>query len=574
MNVENKRTALIERMMAAAAPVTPTKDTAPDPIAIIGLAGYLPQCANLQAFWEALDQDRSLIEEIPAHRFNMEKLYDAEGKDDDKFHTKWAGIIPDIRQFDPAFFGILPSEADQMDPRKRLLLMAAYHALEDAGYAPRSLKDKTTGVFVAAEEDEYRQCLLENGVDMKNGSGSSSSLIANQLSYFFDFRGPSEYINTMCSGAAVAIHRAVNALRSGEINYALVGAANLLLHPDPFVFLSRTGQMSPHSSVISFGKDARGFLRADGVGVLVLKPLSKAVADHDSIYAIIKHTAVNYNGQGGLSMAAPNIPAHTDLITACYQEAGIDPRRVGYIEAQGMGNPVADIAEWESFNKALKSLAKEKNIPLPEGGCRVSTLKPMTGHMHSASALGALFKIIRSLATNKIHCIQGFTTINPDLDMEGQPCRLATTTEDWPVAPWPRLAGIHSHGSGGNNAHLLIEEYKAPAHPTVAEGQPVVIPIAAATAEQCKTIVRNLAAVVAANPSYSLASVAFTLQTGRDALQHRVAFVASTRQEWLAQAKAYGERVIRQGIWQGVVTDKRTVPCQKAAMPLHRPKPG
>jgi polyketide synthase PksN len=557
MNVENKRTALLEKMRTAAAPVNANKDTASEPIAIIGMAGYLPQSENLQAFWEALDEDRSLIEEIPAHRFNMDKLYDAAGKDADKFHTKWAGLLPDIRQFDPAFFGILPSEADLMDPRKRLLLMAAYHALEDAGYAPRSLKATTTGVFIAAEEDEYRQCLLENGVDMKNGSGSSSSLIANQLSYFFDFRGPSEYINTMCSGAAVAIHRAVKALRAGEIDYALVGAANILLHPDPFIYLSRTGQMSPHSSVLSFGKEARGFLRADGVGAIVLKPLSKAIADKDGIYAVIKHSAVNYNGQGGLSMAAPNIPAHTDLIRTCYQEAGIDPRRVGYIEAQGMGNPVADIAEWEAFNKALKSLAKDKGLQLPEGGCRVSTLKPMMGHMHSASALGALFKIIRSFATNKIHCIQGFTTINPDLELEGQPCRLATTTESWPEESWPRLAGIHSHGSGGNNAHLLIEEYKAPAQTTTMEGEPVVIPISATTAEQCKTMVHNLAAVVTANPGYSLASFAFTLQRGRDALPHRVAFVAATRQEWLAQAKAYGERVIRQGIWQGAVTEKK-----------------
>jgi len=567
MNVENKRTALIERMKAASSPVVQAKDPSHEPIAIIGLSGYFPQSMDVQAFWEALDQDRSLIEEIPGHRFDIQALYDAEGKDPDKFHTKWAGIIPDVRQFDPAFFGILPAEADLMDPRKRLLLMTAYHALEDAGYTPRSLSKEMTGVFVAAEEDEYRQCLLEKGVDIKTGSGSSSSLIANQLSYFFDFRGPSEFVNTMCSGAAVAIHRAVAALRSGEINYALVGAANILLHPDPFIFLSRTGQMSPHSSVLSFGKEAQGFLRADGVASILLKPLSKAIADKDAIYAVIRNTAVNYNGQGGMSMAAPNIPAHVDLIKACYTEAGIDPRQVDYIEAQGMGNPVADIAEWESFNRALTAIAKEKKLVLSPGSCRVSTLKPMIGHMHAASAMGALFKIIHSFQTNKIHRIQGFKDINPDLDITDQPCRLLTETEDWPAAAWARLAGLHAYGSGGNNAHILIEEYKGHKENNAPQEEPVVIPFSAATEEQCRTMVRNLADAIVSNPSWSLSSIAFTLQNGRDAMKHRVAFVAGIRSTFLEQARAYVEGQNLAGTWTGIATEKTNA----VTAPLHDP---
>lgn len=246
MHAADKRLQIINSMLQASPDAT-TKSTgqsepfneqatgresqAPEPIAIIGLSGYLPQSNNVQEFWDALDKDRSLIEEIPESRINWKNIYDPGRRDFDKSHTKWGGIMPGIRYFDAHFFGILPDEADLMDPRKRLLLMSVYHALEDAGYAPRSLGKETVGVFVAVEEDEYRQCLVEKGIDIKTGSGNSSSLIANQISYFFDFKGPSEVINTMCSGSAVAIHRAVRALRSGEISYAVVGGANILLQP-------------------------------------------------------------------------------------------------------------------------------------------------------------------------------------------------------------------------------------------------------------------------------------------------------------------------------------------------------
>lgn len=564
MDAEIKRTEIISGMLKASlnafsgplntssVPLgnSPENALPGEPIAIIGLSGYFPQCMDVHAFWEALDKDRSLIEEIPASRINWENIYDPLGKDPEKSHTKWGGIIPNIRDFDPEFFGILPGEAGLMDPRKRLLLMSVYHAMEDAGYAPGSFKSSKTGVFVAVEEDEYGGCMREVGVDPKNGNGGSSALIANQLSWFFDLRGPSEVINTMCSGAAVALHRAVHALRSGEVSCAIVGAANIMISADPFIFLSATGQMSSTDSVHSFGKDADGFLRSDGVASLILKPLSKAVHDGDAIYALIRNTAVNYNGKGGMSMAAPNISSHTDLIRSCYEQAGVDPRMVGYIEAQGMGNPVADIAEWEACNRALKAVAGGKGIQLGNGNCRVSTLKPILGHMHAASALGALFKIIRSFQTNTIHKISGLTEINPDLDIENQPCRLVTETEEWHGETFPRLAGLHSYGWGGNNAHLLIEEYKGERKTTPPSGQ-VIIPCSAGTEKQCRIIVQRLMEYMTQYPDQSLASIAYTMQTGRDAMKHRVVFAAATREDFIRQAGEYLEGKLPQGTSAG-----------------------
>lgn len=557
MNAEDKRAEIIDRMLRYSRITSSetdnevghherqssvTEPTVPEPIAIIGVSGYFPQCMNVKEYWDALDNDRLLIEEIPASRINWEGVYDPSGKDLGKSHTKWGGLIPNIRNFDPQFFGILPSEAATMDPRKRLLLSSVYHALEDACYAPNSLRTSRTGVFIAVEDDEHEQYLRELGLNAKViGYGNSTSLIANQLSYFFDFRGPSEVINTMCSGGAVAIHRAVRALRSGEISLAVVGAANILLHADPFIALSRIGQMSPVNSISSFGKNAKGWLRADGVASVILKPLSKAVADKDPIYATIRNSAVNYNGKGGMSIATPNIPAHVDVIRSCYEEAEINPAQVGYIEAQGMGNPVADIAEWEACNRALKAIAHDKKIEIDNGSCRISTLKPTTGHMHAASALGSLFKIIRSFQTNKIHKILGLTEINPDLDLNDQPCRLATETEQWKEEQFPRLAGLHSYGSGGNNAHILIEEYKGGQNISPSSPEDVIIPLSATTEEQCRKMVKSLLEVVVTRPDYELRSIAHTLQVGRDVMKHRVAFVVRSRDELINQCKTYLE---------------------------------
>lgn len=432
-----------------------------EPIAIVGLHGFLPQAMNIQDFWQYLDKDQSVLTETPESRFDWRAYYDPTGQDSNKMRTNLGGFIPNIQDFDPAFFGILPQDAELIDPQQRLLLMSVYKTIEDAGYHWHDLKGSRTGVFIAIEDNEYLQYLRKNNVDLgTNGFNHHPSMAANRISYFFDFRGPSEIVNTMCSSAAVAIHHAATAIARGEIELAIVGGARILLDPEPWIGLSRMNVLSTSNTVRSFGENADGYLRAEGVASILLKPLSLAERDNDNIYAVIKSSAVNYNGQGGMSMAAPNMKSHIDVIKTCYKKAGIDVREVGYIEAQGMGNQVGDLAEWEACNRALEQLAVENQLSLEPGYCRVSTLKPMIGHMESVSALGALFKIIRSIHTNTLHKILNLETINPYLNTENRPCRLLSKTEVWPAKATPRLAALHSYGSGGSNAHILIEEYK------------------------------------------------------------------------------------------------------------------
>lgn len=558
-----KRQATLRRARRGAsrsgAPPTVAPDARRSGVAIVGVSGYFPGAMSVAEFWRVVDEDRPVITEIPPDRFDWRRHHDPDGSDPTRMRTRWGGFIPDIQGFDRDFFGVLPDEADLLDPQLRLLLMSVYHAIEDAGCAPGSLRQSRTGVYVASEDNEYLRHLTSAGVDLGiNGLNHHPSMLANRLSYFFDLRGPSEIVNTMCASAAVALHRAVTALRGGEIDRAVVGAARVILRHEPFIALSRMKVLSTRDSVKSFGRDADGYIRAEGVASVMLTTLSRARAEGLPIYAVIRNTATNYNGRGGMSIAAPNVDAHVDVIRRCYDEAGVAPRDVGYIEAQGMGNQVGDIAEWEACNRALEQLCGARQRGYEPGFCRISTLKPMIGHMECASALGALFKVIRTFQTDRVHEILGLEDVNPFLDTDGRPCRLVRETETWPRGQRPRLAGIHSYGSGGNNAHLLIEEYPppAPSSPSRAHRDQLVV-VSARTEAQLRTQVAAIAAHVARH-SLELASVAWTLRAGRDAFAHRAAFVAASRDDFLAKARAFVADE-GAGVFLGVAADSAQV---------------
>ena len=537
---------------SASAAAHPRPKARPEPVAIVGLSGFFPQCSSVAAFWRALDRDRPLIEEIPATRFDWRAIPDGHGRRGRPSGCRWGGFIPDIAGFDPEFFGLAPGEAAVMDPRERLLLMSAYQTLADAGYTPRALKGSRTGVFVAVQDSEYVDHL--KAVGRYTGEAYAQGCVAaNRISYVLDFHGASEIVDAQCPGAAVALHRAVTALRGGEVDHALVGAANLLIRPEPFALLGASGQLSPTDSVAAFGSGAQGHLRADGVASVLLKPLRAALADGDHVYAILRNTAVNYSGQGSASMAAPNGARQAELIAHCYREAGIDPRDVGTIEAQGMGNVLADLAKWQACNRALLALADEQGVALEAGQCRISTLKPMAGHMESASALGALFKIVRSLHTATVHKVLGFTDYHPELAREGQPCAIAAETQAWPRSNGPRLAGLNAYSMSGVNAHVLIEEFigtdeaggrvrgEAYAGRRQRRGKrdetaEVLVPLSAKSPAALWAMARQLAAFLAeeseSDPAETalrvlsrlrpvrLADLAFTLQAGREELAH------------------------------------------------------
>lgn len=408
---------------------------------------------SVQAFWESLQATRSLIREIPASRFDWRAHYDPRGEDRRKTRSRWGGFIPDIAGFDAAYFGMTRTEAAFTDPRQRLLLMVVMDMLADAGLEAPALAGTATGVYVAHQDDEYLQLLTEQGLTYGEGYGQASQL-ANRIAYHLDLRGPSEIIDAQCAGSAIALHRAVTALRRGEIDRAIVAGANLLLRPQPFAALSEANLLSGSPTVKSFQAEADGHLRSEGVIAVLLTRLRDTKDHSEDVYALIADTAVGFNGRGSTSHAAPDIASHATVIERCY--AGIDTNRVSYIEAQGMGNPLSDMAEWEAFNRALQNRGQD---PTQYPACLIGTLKPMAGHMESAAALGGLLKIIHSLRQDRCFGIHNFTEADTRLDCENRPCRLAAETHPWPRTPAPRLAGLHAYGMSGNIAHILIEEY-------------------------------------------------------------------------------------------------------------------
>lgn len=549
---------------------TTEKAPCPVPVAIVGVAGSFPRCATVRDYWRALRDDVSLIGEVPAGR--LDAPADGPVPDDDlAARLHWAGLLERPYGFDAEFFGVPEHEAALMDPRQRLLLMCIYHCLEDAGYAPSSLRKSSTALFVGVEDSEYAQTLHERGVDP--GLVNTQSMIANRIAYHFDFAGASEYINTLCSSGAVALHRACTALRSGEASQAVVAAANVLVRAEPFWRLAELGQMSARPTVGSFGREADGYLRADGVASVLLKTLPQAERDGDAIYAVIRGSSVNFNGKGAISMAAPHIPSHVNLIKQCYRAAGVEPGDIDYIEAQGMGSPVSDIAEWQAFNRALTELACEQGVELTPGRCGISTVKPVMGHMHAASAFGALFKIVASLQSDTIYHIRGLQEASPDVPEAGRPCALLRHNVHWRRGARPRLAGLHSYGLGGNNAHLLIEEYRAPlqagADPGDATGQLLVLPFSARSAAHCRASIHRCSLWLHEQRVIALRSLVHTLQTGRDTFAHRVAFLAASCEELASRMEAYLDGQPNEGVVEtGVESSGPASPAAREAWQL------
>ena len=484
-----------------------------EPMAIVGLAGYLPGCRTHHDFWRALDEDRVLLEDVPHDRFTP-----AIGG--------IGGFIPDIRGFDHQFFGLLRGHAALMDPQLRLLLMAAYHAIEDAGHAPGSLAGSRTGVFVGYEWNEYLSLLERCDVSPPPFARADSS-IANHVSYHLALRGTSEVVSATCASSALALHRAVSAIRAGEIDQAIVGGVNVMLNADTFQTLRRIGQVTLDRRVCSFGEAASGYARGEGVAAVMLRPLTLARRDGDAIYAVIRHTAATFNGKSGASIAAPDIDAHADVIVEACRPLGDQLHRLGYIEAQGLAQPLTDFAEWEAFNRAIVRLADGAATTWSPRQCTVSTLKPIAGHLHAASGLAALFKIVRSLQTRRLYRVVGLETVHRALQLAGRPCRLALESETWADPGGPRAASLHAFGATGTIAHVLIEEHRDQ-RVDDRGARPEIVPLSARTQPQLRAVATAIRDHAARATEDGFAALAFTLRQGRDDMAERVAFVASS----------------------------------------------
>jgi tyrocidine synthetase III len=425
----------------------------PQPIAIIGIGCRFPGANDPQAFWQLLRDGVDAISKVPAERFNLEAFFDPNPAIPGKINTPWGGFLDQVDQFDPHFFGIAPREAARMDPQQRLLLEVAWEALEDAGQARERLVGSQTGVFVGISNNDYGRRLLSDldRIDAYAGTGNALSIAANRISYVFDFRGPSLAIDTACSSSLVAIHLACCSLRTGESTLALAGGVNLILSPAVTIGFTKAGAMAPDGRCKAFDARANGYVRSEGAGLVVLKPLSRALADGDPIYAVIRGSAVNQDGRSN-GLMAPNPLAQQAVLREAYRQAAVSPGDVQYIEAHGTGTFLGDPIEAKALGAVLA-------FDRPRGRrCALGSVKTNIGHPEAAAGIAGLIKVALALKHQEIPASLHFQEPNPHIPFDELPLRVQTTLGPWPAESGPALAGVSSFGFGGTNAHVVLEE--------------------------------------------------------------------------------------------------------------------
>ncbi|WP_248134079.1 SDR family NAD(P)-dependent oxidoreductase [Pseudomonas sp. W2Jun17] len=547
--------------VAESTPVAPV-NALPDaslaqPIAIVGLSGRYPKAEDLQAFWRNLAEGVDCVTEVPAERWSLGDLAQPGRLPGGKTLSRWGGFLDDVDKFDPLFFNISPHDAEYMDPQERVFLECAYATFEDAGMAlglrsPGALR--RTGVYVGVMYQEYQlfgaeQTLLGRPMAL---SGSSAS-IANRVSWSLGLSGPSLAVDSMCSASLTAIHLACQGIRSGDCDVALAGGVNVSVHLNKYLGLAQGNFASSQGRCQSFGEGGDGYVPAEGVGAVLLKSLSQAVADGDRIYGVIRGSQINHGGKAN-GFTVPNPNAQADVITQALAAAGVDAADVGYVEAHGTGTALGDPIELAGLAKAYRHYTGQTAF------CALGSVKSNLGHCESAAGIAGLTKVLLQMQKGQLVPSLHSEVLNPAIDFAQSPFVVQRHLAPWPrrvrrvegvTEERPRLAGLSSFGAGGSNAHLIIEEYLAPTQPESQSRQPlpVAVLLSGANAERLQASARRLLAFCAAPEAHdlSLHDLAYTLQTGREALNARLGFLAHSIDDVQACLREYLQGALTSG---------------------------
>jgi polyketide synthase PksN len=519
----------------------PAAEAAVGDIAIIGMAGRFAGARDIDAFWQALGEGRSLVREVPPERWSAAEFYDpgADAAAKGKSISKWAGFLDDIDWFDAGFFNISPREAAAMDPQHRLFLEQAWLAFENAGYSADKLKGSATGVYVGASGSGY-EALLDPAAKATQAyglTGNLVSMLASRIAYFLDLRGPSLVVDTACSASLVALDLACQALQRGEIGMALVGGVCLFLDEKPFVAMTRTGMLSPDGRCHTFDASANGIAVGEAVAAVVLKPLARALADGDRIDAVIKATGTNQDGRSN-GITAPNPEAQTALVRAVHSRAGIDPASITYVEAHGTGTPLGDPVEVAALRDALGARA-QGDVP-----CAIGAVKSNIGHAAEAAGVAGLIKTVLCLKHAELVPSVNFSTLNPAIVPGDSGLQVVTRRQPWqPARGRKRRAGLSSFGLSGTNAHVVLEEAPVVAASPASTGPQLLL----LSARDDAALARSMAVLATwlrgPGVGANLADLAATLALGRTHFNHRAAVIAATAAEAAALLSSPGPRV-------------------------------
>lgn len=502
-------------------------------IAIIGMSGTYPQAKDVIDFWENLKAGKDSVTEIPTSR-NFDKT---------KFpEAVWGSFIDDVDKFDMDFFKIAPIEAKYASPNERLFLQEAWKCIESAGYRPDNLVsgDARVGVFAGASYNDYG--LYANEIppsEKRTPVNTQTYSVANRISYFCDFKGPSFVLDTACSTSLYAIHLAVDSILHGECQVALAGGVNLTLHPSKYEMLHKLGFLASDGRCHSFGEGGDGYVPGEGVGVILLKPLHLAIKDRDNILGVIKGSGVSQDGKTS-NYFVPNPVAQTQAIDIALEQSKIDPRTINYVEAHGTGTPLGDPIEITGLQDAYEKRTSDKQF------CAIGSVKSNLGHLEGAAGISQMTKVLlqlhaKMIAPNLIHA----KNLNPNIKFEKTPFYVQQTLTPWKkVADQPRRAGVSSFGAGGVNVHVILEEYETVKKENQTTlHQEVVIPLSANKIESLKEGITNLQAFLKARISnkdalfgnIDLQDLAYTLQVGRVPMRYRLALIVKSLPDLVQQ---------------------------------------
>jgi acyl transferase domain-containing protein/pimeloyl-ACP methyl ester carboxylesterase/acyl carrier protein/SAM-dependent methyltransferase len=501
-----------------------------DAVAVVGLAARYPGATDPDAFWRNLAAGQCAIAEVPAARWDLRDRFEPGRGAAGTTRSKWAALLDRVDTFDERFFRLSPLDAQAMDPQQRLFLEEAWHALEDAGYAADLTgPGRPWGVFVGCGAGDYADLLAGAGQNLTGQAflGNAPSVLPARIAYLLNMTGPTMAVDTACSSSLVAVHLAAAAVRRGECELALAGGVAVMSTEKMQVWTSQAGMLSPRGQCRPFDASADGIVLGEGVGIVVLKRLSRALADGDTIHGVVRGSGINGDGKSN-GITAPSGTAQAQLLRAVYDRSGVTPADITYVETHGTGTRLGDPIEVGALNTVYGAAG---DGPGTRG---LGSVKGNIGHTTMAAGVAGLIKVLLALRHGQLPPSGGYTGApNDEIDFDAGPFRVVTELRSWPPgASGQRIAAVSSFGFSGTNCHLVVSEPPQPGKCPPAEGPELVL-LSARTADELRTVASRLADRLRNEPP-RLDDLAFTLAAGRPALHQRAAFVATGPAELLA----------------------------------------